>query len=105
MITEVIMSNPVYSIILTYFIVLNLAGLISMGIDKRKAIKKSWRIPEATLFVFALFGGSLGSTLGMFLFRHKTKHWYFRYGFPIILAAQICIIYLFISSPVSILTM
>ncbi len=65
-------------------LLLNIAGFISMGIDKRRAIKKQWRIPEKTLFLICLLGGGIGSTLGMFFFHHKTKHWYFRIGFPLI---------------------
>jgi len=99
------LSNPVYAVIVTYFACLNLAGLISMAMDKRKAIKKSWRIPEATLFTIALFGGSLGSTLGMFLFRHKTKHWYFLYGMPLILLIQIGILFFLAHSQINVLTM
>lgn len=55
-----------------------------MGIDKSKAKRNAWRIPEATLFLVALLGGGIGSTLGMHFFRHKTKHWYFRLGLPAI---------------------
>ena len=62
-----------------------------MGIDKRKAIKGAYRIPEATLFCVALLGGSLGTTLGMNLFRHKTKHWYFVVGMPLIFFAQLAL--------------
>lgn len=79
------------SIIEIYFIVINILGFASMGDDKRRAIKHYVRIPEATLFAIAIVGGSLGSTLGMFVFRHKTLHWYFLFGLPIILAIQILI--------------
>ena len=67
---------------------INLIGLIIMGVDKRKAIKGAYRIPEATLFCVALLGGALGTTLGMRIFRHKTKHWYFVVGMPLILIIQ-----------------
>jgi uncharacterized membrane protein YsdA (DUF1294 family) len=60
-----------------------------MGIDKRRAIRHAWRIPEKTLFASAILGGSIGAILGMQLFRHKTKHWYFKYGMPAILLMQI----------------
>ena len=73
----------------------NLLGLILMGVDKYKAKKRTFRIPEATLFTIAIFGGSLGTTLGMFLFRHKTRHWYFLYGMPLILIIQAAIIYFY----------
>ena len=61
--------------VIGYLFCLNVAGLASMGMDKRKAIRHQWRIPEATLFLIALLGGSLGSIVGMQLFRHKTRHW------------------------------
>lgn len=60
-----------------------------MYMDKQKAIHNEWRIPEKTLFLIALIGGSLGTTLGMNTFRHKTKHWYFKYGMPLILLVQV----------------
>ncbi len=82
-----------------YFIVINIIGFASMGIDKRKAIRNAYRIPEATLFAIALLGGSLGSTLGMHIFRHKTKHWYFLIGMPIILVLQLLLLVLLYLSP------
>ena len=57
--------------------------------DKRKARKKLWRIPEATLLLVAVFGGSIGSLLGMYMFRHKTKHLKFTVGIPVILVLQV----------------
>lgn len=75
--------------IIIYLIIINLAGFVSMFVDKRRAIKNKWRIPEKTLFLFAILGGSIGSIAGMHLFRHKTKHWYFLYGMPTILIVQI----------------
>ncbi len=86
--------------IAAYFIVLNIAGFASMGIDKRKAQRNAFRIPEATLFAIALVGGSLGSNLGMRIFRHKTKHWYFNIGMPIILILQISILVFLWLSPI-----
>ena len=82
-----------------YFAVINIIGFASMGIDKRKAIRNAYRIPEATLFAIALVGGSLGSTLGMHIFRHKTKHWYFLFGMPIILILQLALLLLLRLSP------
>lgn len=70
--------------ILAYLIIINLAGFTVMGMDKAKAKKGAWRIPEATLFLFAFLGGGIGTTLGMNIFRHKTKHWYFKLGMPLI---------------------
>lgn len=75
-----------------YFIMMNIIGFALMGIDKERAKKGAWRIPEKTLFACALLGGSLGTTLGMSTFRHKTKHWYFKYGMPLILVVQVVLI-------------
>ena len=75
-----------------YLLIVNAAGFLLMLIDKRKAIRHRWRIPEKTLFlVTGLFGG-LGGTLGMFMLRHKTKHWYFKLGFPALLVVQIALL-------------
>jgi len=87
-------------IIVSYIVMMNLVSFALMGIDKYKARKKAWRIPEATLFLFALFGGSLGGTLGMFAFHHKTRHWYFLYGMPLILVVQLICLYLLWQSPI-----
>ena len=72
-----------------YLIIINLIGYAMMGMDKKRAIRGAWRISEASLFLTALMGGALGCTLGMNYFRHKTKHWYFRFGMPLILFIQI----------------
>ena len=71
-------------IIVAYLIIMNIAGVFAMFIDKRKAIKHRYRIPEKTLFLVSLLGGSIGTLAGMYLFRHKTKHWYFVVGMPLI---------------------
>ncbi len=76
-----------------YLAVVNLLGFLFMGIDKWKAVNHAWRIPEASLFLIALIGGSIGSILGMQLFRHKTKHWYFVWGMPAILVCQILLVF------------
>lgn len=72
-----------------YLILMNLIGLFLMGLDKSKAKRHAWRIPERTLFLASLLGGSIGTWAGMYLFRHKTKHWYFVMGMPAILVVQI----------------
>lgn len=72
-----------------YLLFINLTGFALMGIDKYKARKHLWRIPERTLFLAALLGGSAGSILGMYTFHHKTRHWYFVAGMPAILILQI----------------
>ena len=78
-------------LILLYLLIVNALGLILMLTDKIKAKKNLWRIPEATLFLVAAIGGSVGSLLGMHLFRHKTKHIKFIVGMPLILAVQVVI--------------
>ncbi len=67
-----------------------------MFLDKRKAKKHKWRISEKNIFLIALLGGSLGCLLGMNIFRHKTKHWYFRFGLPTILVLQVVAIVFFL---------
>lgn len=90
----------VITYIVSYLITVNLIGFVIMGVDKLKAKKRAWRIPESTLFVVALIGGSLGTTIGMHVFRHKTRHWYFLYGMPAILLIQIAIVVVLIYSPI-----
>lgn len=80
-------------ILLLYLAVINLVAFALMGIDKRKAIQNKWRISEKTLFLTVILGGGLGGTLGMHMFHHKTKHWYFRYGFPAILVIEATILF------------
>ncbi len=80
---------------LIYLLIINLIGFFAMFLDKQKAKRNKWRIPEKTLFLIALIGGSLGATLGMHAFRHKTKHWYFKLGMPLILIIQIVLIIYF----------
>ncbi len=79
----------VYNILILYLTVINLIGFAVMGIDKRKAVKRLWRIPESTLFIIAIIGGSIGSIIGMRVFHHKTRHWYFVLGMPFILIVQL----------------
>ena len=73
---------------LAYLVVMNVIGFAVFGYDKRCAIKRRWRVSEKTLFLTALLGGSVGSYVGMFVFRHKTLHWKFRIGIPIIMLLQ-----------------
>ena len=72
-----------------YLLLINAAAFVLMLVDKIKAKKNLWRIPEATLFLVAAIGGSIGSLIGMYTFRHKTKHIKFIVGMPLILAVQI----------------
>lgn len=82
-----------------YLIGINIISFLLMFIDKRRAIKHKWRIPEKTLFLAALLGGSPGSLLGMYLCRHKTKHKSFVIGMPVIFLVEMALmavgIYLF----------
>ena len=82
-------------LIIAYLFIINAISLLLMLADKCKAQKNLWRIPEKTLFTAALLGGSVGSILGMYLFRHKTKHWYFVLGMPAILLAQLALVFYF----------
>lgn len=77
-----------YPVFIVYIMVINMVSFCLMGIDKAKAKKHVWRIPEKTLFGFAVIGGSLGAIFGMKFFHHKTKHWYFVWGMPAILLLQ-----------------
>lgn len=86
------MELDVLTYITIYLLVLNIIGFLIMGIDKRRAKKRMWRIPEKTFFIVSLLGGSIGTWAGMYTFRHKTKHWYFVIGMPLILVLQIGIV-------------
>ena len=74
-----------------WLIAINLVTFAVYGIDKRRARRGAWRVPEKTLFLLPLLGGSVGALLGMRVFRHKTKHWYFVWGVPAILLAQLAL--------------
>ncbi len=77
-----------------YLVVINLIAFLAMYIDKRRAKYGKWRIPEQTLFILALIGGSIGAIAGMYTFRHKTKKLRFSIGFPVILVLQILLIFM-----------
>lgn len=79
-------------IIIIYLTLINSIAFISMWLDKKKAMKHQYRISEKTLFTLAILGGALGSILGMQKFHHKTKHWYFKYGMPLILIIQLALL-------------
>ncbi len=78
-----------------YIIIMNLAAFALMGIDKHRARTRDWRIPEKVLFGAAILGGSVGAWAGMYTFRHKTRHWYFVVGMPLILAVQVLLLWHF----------
>ena len=83
------MNNPGQTILLVSLFLMNAAGFLVMFSDKEKARHGHWRIPERTLLLIAILGGSLGCLFGMYRFRHKTKHRKFTIGIPLILAFQI----------------
>lgn len=90
----------VISVLLFYVILLNLLGFIAMFLDKQKARKRAFRIPESTLFMIAFIGGSLGVLIGMHLFHHKTRHRVFTFGIPAILIIQLLLLAALYLSPV-----
>jgi uncharacterized membrane protein YsdA (DUF1294 family) len=75
-----------------YLLLMNLAGFLLMGADKRRAVKKAWRIPERTLLLTAFLGGGIGSMLGMYAFRHKTKRRKFALLLPVMALLDILLI-------------
>lgn len=82
--------------ILLYVIIINVIGFLAMLIDKKKAKRGSWRIAEKTLFTITLLGGGIGTILGMYAFRHKTKKLRFTIGFPVIVLSEIFVIVYFL---------
>ena len=80
-----------YQIILAALLLVNIVAFAAYGIDKRKAQRDSWRIPESTLLLLAFFGGAIGALLGMRVFHHKTKHWKFKILVPIFLILQLAL--------------
>lgn len=83
--------------IITYLLIINLIGFLAMGIDKFKAKRGYWRIPEGTLIMITALGGGIGTLLGMYTFRHKTKKMKFTIGIPTILITEIIIAIFIIS--------
>ena len=90
--------NEIFTIqnMIIYFIVINIIGFFRMWLDKRKAIKGSWRIPEKTLFIITALGGGIGTIAGMYTFRHKTQKIQFVIGFPFITILEIVTIVYFV---------
>lgn len=78
-------------LILLYLLIINAIGFVLMLVDKHKARKNLWRIPESTLMTAAALGGSIGCLIGMYTVRHKTRHLKFTLGIPLILAAQVAL--------------
>lgn len=75
--------------VIIYLAVINIITFLIFAYDKHEAKIGGWRISEKTLFILSILGGSIGGILGMYTFRHKTKKWYFKLGFPFILILQI----------------
>ena len=91
---ELIYTNKYFYL---YLLVINLIGFFIMWYDKRKAQRGSWRTPEKTLFTITLLGGGIGTIIGMYKFRHKTKKMRFTIGFPTILITEIvALIYIYL---------
>ena len=83
--------SPLMTVLLGYLAAINVVAFAVYGADKRRAKKDKRRVPEKTLFLLALIGGSVGALAGMYTFRHKTRHWYFVWGIPAILVIQIAL--------------
>lgn len=83
-------------LLIIYLVVINILGFFSMGIDKKRAQKRCWRIPEKTLFAMAILGGGLGTWLGMYMFRHKTKHNYFVRIVSVLMVIQLALFFVFL---------
>ena len=83
--------NTLHSYLAYYLLAINVVTFIVYGIDKYKAKKAKWRIPEATLLLLAVLGGSIGAWMGMKVWHHKTMHKKFKYGIPAILLIQIAL--------------
>ena len=77
--------------LLLYLVAINIVAFLLYGIDKWKAKRDAYRISEKALLTVAILGGSVGAICGMRYFRHKTRHWYFRYGLPLILVVQVAL--------------
>ena len=92
--------NIITAAVLVYLSAVNITGFIIMGVDKSKAIKQKWRIPEKMFFIVSLAGGSAGTLVGMYTFHHKTKHWYFVVFIPLILTVQVIFALLFITGAI-----
>ncbi len=79
-------------------VVINIAGFVTVAVDKHKSRKKLWRIPERLFFLLALLGGCPGVYAGFLLFRHKTRRWYFMLGIPAIFVLQVLVLFKFLKT-------
>lgn len=98
MVVKTFSFNEIFTMknIIIYFIIINIIGFFVMWLDKRKAIKGAWRIPEKTLFIITGLGGGIGTIAGMYIFRHKTKKLGFVIGFPFITILEIVTVIYFL---------
>ena len=83
------MSTYMADLFFGYVVIMNVVGVVIMKADKERAKRGAYRIPEKILFTVSILGGSIGTLVGMYLFRHKTKHWYFVVGMPLILVVHL----------------
>ncbi len=83
-----------YTYFFIYLIIINLVAFIASGLDKKAAINHKRRVREKNLWMLAVIGGSVGLYLSMKVFRHKTKHWHFKYGVPVLIFVQIVVMYI-----------
>lgn len=89
--------NEIHIILTIYLIAINIATFFVYGIDKWKARRSKWRIPESTLLTLAVLGGSIGAFIGMRTWHHKTMHNKFKYGVPLIINLQVLLaVYIYI---------
>lgn len=85
-------KSTIVLIVLGILLITNTVAFLLMKIDKKRAQRSEWRIKEKTLFLSAFLFGALGGVLGMKVFRHKTKHWYFKVFFPVFLVLQVALL-------------
>lgn len=86
--------HPAVPVVLVLLVITNLISFLMMWHDKRCAREGKWRVPEATLFIACACFGGIGGVLGMNILRHKTKHWYFKLFFPLMMVVQIVLLIL-----------
>ncbi|WP_245830904.1 DUF1294 domain-containing protein [Sediminibacillus massiliensis] len=82
-----------FLLVFGYMLVMSLISFLVMGSDKRRSKKRKWRIPEKNIWLISILGGAAGSYLGMYFFRHKTRHTSFRIGIPLLLIIQIVVLF------------
>ena len=90
--------NPVFKIMALWYIVINIVLFVLMGIDKRKAVKNKWRIRESVLLIVALLGGGIGGFIGMRVFHHKSRKWYFHVVFVIGIVLHLVLLWWLLSA-------